>query len=300
MTRGRSRDDVGGGDSGADAGGPNRRRRSRSPFRNVSFKKKGKKKSKRDLAPDLSVPGDEAAAAAAPSDNGTGVYGVVLDNLPAGDAPGSPAAPPGTPPRPRGTPAKAATPGSARSIRSFLSNSLAGGGGGSPAKPAGPPLQVVLLLMDPKTRRFELLQLEFDSDKAVVADVVSQISLSATEESLRTQKYSGVASRDGKSKKTTVLLADFCSANDVILAIPSGMTAAECAKLATPILGDTKVTAMVSLSGLFLVLDLRFGFAFWALLSFILFRLSWSEFCPLGRLGRFGRAFGDGCVFGAF
>ena len=297
MTRGRSRDDVGGGDSGADAGGPNRRRRSRSPFRNVSFKKKGKKKSKRDLAPDLSVPGDEAAAAAAPSDNGTGVYGVVLDNLPAGDAPGSPAAPPGTPPRPRGSPAKAATPGSARSIRSFLSNSLAGGGGGSPAKPVGPPLQVVLLLMDPKTRRFELLQLEFDSDKAVVADVVSQISLSATEESLRTQKYSGVASRDGKSKKTTVLLADFCSANDVILAIPRGMTAAECAKLATPILGDTKVTAMVSLSGLFLVLDLRFGFAFWALLSFILFRLSWSEFCPLGRLGRFGRAFGDGCVF---
>ena len=38
---------------------------------------------------------------------------------------------------------------------------------------AGPPLLVVVLLMEPKSRRFELLQLEFDSGRATVADVLA-------------------------------------------------------------------------------------------------------------------------------
>ena len=163
-----------------------------------------------------------AAAAAAKACEDETVYGVVLDKgskpLPAAAAP--------TPTRPAAPAAKAAP---------------------APAPAATPasPLQVVLLLMDPKTRRFELLQLEFDSDKAVVSDVLSQIALSATEESLRTQTYTGVADRTGAAKASADLLSGFCQANDVILAIPEGMKAAECAKLAKPILGDPKVNTMV-------------------------------------------------------
>lgn len=216
-----------------------RRRRSRSPLRAVSKKSKSLmgslvKSKKKPAVPDISFedaaakiaakptrtpdrPGAGGAAAKAGDDET--VYGVVLDK---GSKPLPTAAKAATPVRPAAPPAKAATPA-----------------------PAAAPLQVVLLLMDPKTRRFELLQLEFDSDKAVVSDVLSQIALSATEESLRTQKYTGVADRTGADKASTDLLSGFCQANDVILAIPEGMKAAECAKLAKPILGDPKVNTMV-------------------------------------------------------
>ena len=52
--------------------------------------------------------------------------------------------------------------------------------------------------MDPQTRRFELLQLEFDTNKASVADILQQIPISATEESLRTQTFDCVCDTDGK------------------------------------------------------------------------------------------------------
>ena len=212
-----------------------RRRRSRSPLRAVSKKSKSLmgnlvKGKKKPAVPDISFEDAAAKIAAKPTRSparpGAGgaaskagedetVYGVVLDK---GSKPLPAAAKAATPTRPA-APAPAAAPAS--------------------------PLQVVLLLMDPKTRRFELLQLEFDSDKAVVSDVLSQIALSATEESLRTQTYTGVADRTGAAKASTDLLSGFCRANDIILAIPQGMKAAECSKLARPILGDEKVNKMV-------------------------------------------------------
>ena len=218
-----------------------RRRRSRSPLRAVSKKSKSLmgnlvKGKKKPAVPDISFEDAAAKIAAKPTRSparpGAGgaaskagedetVYGVVLDK---GSKP-LPAAAAATPTRPAAAPAAKATP--------------------APAATPASPLQVVLLLMDPKTRRFELLQLEFDSDKAVVSDVLSQIALSATEESLRTQTYTGVADRTGAAKASTDLLSSFCQVNDVILAIPQGMQAAECAKLAKPILGDPKVNNMV-------------------------------------------------------
>ena len=109
-----------------------------------------------------------------------------------------------------------------------------------------PALQVVLLLMDPKTRRFELLQLEFDSNKALVSDVIAQIPLSVTEEQLRQQQYEGVCDRAGMEMIKTMRLSEFCKTNEVVLAIPRGMSSKECARLARPILADEGVVSMVS------------------------------------------------------
>jgi hypothetical protein len=106
-------------------------------------------------------------------------------------------------------------------------------------------LKVVLLLMDPQTRRFELLQLEFDSLKALVSDVLAQIPVSVTEDALRKQGYSGVCGHAGHEMTSDNLLATFCHGNDVLVAIPTGLSAKECARLAKPILGDVKVGAMV-------------------------------------------------------
>lgn len=109
-------------------------------------------------------------------------------------------------------------------------------------------LKVVLLLMDAKSRRFELLQLEFDSIKATVADVLAQIPVAVTEECLQEQSYEGITCSDGQEKNDPDVLADFCKGGDVMVAIASGMSAAECVKLALPILSDSKVIAMVSVN----------------------------------------------------
>lgn len=119
------------------------------------------------------------------------------------------------------------------------------GRGGAASKPVEKPIQVVLLLMDPSSRKFELLQLEFDSEKAKVSDVLRQIGLSATENTLRQMKYTAVCDRTGMEMISSMKLSQFCERNDVVMAIPPGLTGPETAKLAKPILGDPNVEEMV-------------------------------------------------------
>ena len=121
------------------------------------------------------------------------------------------------------------------------------------------PIQVVLLLMDPSSRRFELLQLEFDSNKAMVSDVIRQIQSSATETTLRDMTYIGVCDIHGVEMIASMKLSKFCKGNDVVMALPRGMSGRETAKLAGPILGDRKVEEMVSL---FSCIYLVFGYTF--------------------------------------
>jgi hypothetical protein len=113
------------------------------------------------------------------------------------------------------------------------------------------PIQVVLLLMDPASRRFELLQLEFDSNKAKVSDVLRQVKYSATEKTFRDMTYDGVCDQDGTEMIAVMKLSTFCKGNDVVIAIPNGMTGKDTAKLAGPILFDPKVEEMVRLSSYF-------------------------------------------------
>jgi hypothetical protein len=111
------------------------------------------------------------------------------------------------------------------------------------------PLQIVLLLLDPDSRRFELLQLEFDSHSAIVSDVIAQIDVSSTEETFRRVKYTGLSDRSGLELIKSLRLSDFVSGKDVLIAIPEGMTAKECARLGKPVLANERVTKMVSLKG---------------------------------------------------
>lgn len=107
-------------------------------------------------------------------------------------------------------------------------------------------LKIVLLLMDPTSRRFELLQLEFDSLKAIVSDVLAQIPVSVTEAGLRDQTYVGICSVGANEMTPNQLLADFCVGNEVLVAMPADMTPKECVRLARTILSDEKVGSMVS------------------------------------------------------
>lgn len=103
--------------------------------------------------------------------------------------------------------------------------------------------------MDPTSRRFELLQLEFDSNKAMVSDVLRQIQCSATEKTLRDTSYHGVCDQFGMEMIASMKLSKFCNGNDVVMAMPKGMTGKDTAKLAGPILGDPKVEDMLAPCG---------------------------------------------------
>mmetsp|Transcript_18188 Transcript_18188/g.27028 ORF Transcript_18188/g.27028 Transcript_18188/m.27028 type:complete len:377 (+) Transcript_18188:129-1259(+) len=113
------------------------------------------------------------------------------------------------------------------------------------ASPAAKPIQVVLLLMDPNSRRFELLQLEFDSNKALVSDVVRQVQSSATEDTLRNLSYGGVCDQDGTEMIQSLKLSNFCMGNEIVMAIPKGMSGKATLQLAQPILSDPKVADML-------------------------------------------------------
>lgn len=117
-------------------------------------------------------------------------------------------------------------------------------------------LELVVLLMDPTSRRFELLQLEFDSAKAKVSDLLTQIPLSVTEQCLQSLDYVGVLDGAGNLQEGSTRLLEAFGQNSgsvftthtqkmVLVAKPKGLSTKETMRLAKPILADTAVSKMV-------------------------------------------------------
>merc|ERR1740124_1850738 len=103
--------------------------------------------------------------------------------------------------------------------------------------------QVILLLMDPVTRVFELIQLEFKL-KAVVIDVLKKVPKFVTEVTLAEIRYSGLCDCKGKELYSSTRLSDVCTGLEVLIALPENFNAKECIELARPILTDENVIEM--------------------------------------------------------
>lgn len=110
------------------------------------------------------------------------------------------------------------------------------------------PVQIILLIMDPATRRFELLQLEFDSALAKVSDIYKQIPSAATEELLQKASYKAIITAKGVELDSDANLSDCVDGAAVVIAIPesSNESVQKCASMAIPILTNPKVNKMVS------------------------------------------------------
>jgi hypothetical protein len=104
---------------------------------------------------------------------------------------------------------------------------------------------VVLLLIDPITLRFELLQLEFDARKAMVSDALAQIPESAMETSIKSQPYKGVIDGKLRPQLGKTLLKSFAKTKDVLVTMAASQSVEEASRLARPILSDEKVVTMV-------------------------------------------------------
>jgi len=111
------------------------------------------------------------------------------------------------------------------------------------------PVQVILLLMDPSTRKFELLQLEFDSSSAKVSDIYSQIPAAATEGVLKDASYKAMISAKGEKLSDDVMISKFFTEIGVLIAVPesSNDDHQKIATMAVPILTNSKVYKMVRL-----------------------------------------------------
>lgn len=106
-------------------------------------------------------------------------------------------------------------------------------------------LIVVLLLIDPVTLRFELLQLEFDDRVAKVVDALEQIPESATEVAIKSQAYKWVLDGNLQMQKGNTLLKTFAKNKDIFVAMAASQDLEEASRLARPILSDDKVVTMV-------------------------------------------------------
>jgi hypothetical protein len=104
---------------------------------------------------------------------------------------------------------------------------------------------VVLLLIDPTTLRFELLQLEFDARIAKVSDALAQIPESATEMTVKSQPYKGVIDVKLRMQSDKTLLKDFAKTKDLLVAVAASLNFEQASRLARPILSDEKVVTMV-------------------------------------------------------
>jgi len=103
---------------------------------------------------------------------------------------------------------------------------------------------VVVLLMEPVLRRFEILQLAFDPDSTLVGDIVDHVSNQATEAALRKQKYVGLCrpAEDGIEMQNSLLMKEYgIQLDEILVALPRGWSAEACCRLATPILKFNKV-----------------------------------------------------------
>jgi hypothetical protein len=112
------------------------------------------------------------------------------------------------------------------------------------------PLEIVLVLVDPKSLRFELLQLEFETPQlSRVSECLEQIKDIVTESALKSLEFHSVLDRNGNSfpAKSSLGKALTCRrrGKDILVGVSKGIDADEAGRLARPILGDAKVMEMV-------------------------------------------------------
>ena len=137
------------------------------------------------------------------------------------------------------------TPSCAITVGSTVSSSVMSS---SAKTPVGETVQVIILLMDPQTRRFELLQLELNSATAKVSDVIDQIVISATDPSLLIQTYETLTDLQGIELVPSKYIAEYIDSAGVVLAVPSSIIdkGEAVVKQANTILTMPKIHTMVS------------------------------------------------------
>jgi hypothetical protein len=126
-------------------------------------------------------------------------------------------------------------------------------------EPDEEPVTLVILLLDPDSLRFELLQLQLEKPSGLkVKDVLGQLEESITEPALQSLKFIALVDRAGGVNKPDAPLTKAMAHRkdkfkDILVGLAKGSKVEELFKRVRPILGDPNVGRMVSAICLYLV-----------------------------------------------
>lgn len=118
--------------------------------------------------------------------------------------------------------------------------------------------KVFLLLIQPKSKIFELIQVFYTPSETTIGDLLSMIPTNATEPALGTQQYAGFCRpKDGNEIVNTSLMASSHNSEadcakitlgEILVAIPVGYNGAQCAAISQPILANRKILKLLKRS----------------------------------------------------
>ena len=118
--------------------------------------------------------------------------------------------------------------------------------------------KVFLLLIEPKAKIFEIIQVLYSPSVTTVGDILEMISCNATEPALGSQPYAGLCRPNEDILIDLNFMASAaCPENDacaritrgeILVAVPKGYSAPLCSKLAKPILSNKRVSKLLDRS----------------------------------------------------
>jgi hypothetical protein len=117
------------------------------------------------------------------------------------------------------------------------------------------PYKIFLLLILPKSKIFEIIQVLYSPSNTTVRNLLDMIPINATEPALGSQEYSSLCRpKDGIPIKPSILASSQDKDNagivrgEMLVAIPKGYSGSLCARISTPILSNPKVRKLLERS----------------------------------------------------
>lgn len=108
--------------------------------------------------------------------------------------------------------------------------------------------RILVLLVCPESHRLEIVPVDFRDSTTRVEDVLPSLTDSIENKFLSSKSYVGLCwPRSGKELINCIKISEhYVDENEILCAIPTGMTGAQCRDLAQPLLGDLKTYTRLS------------------------------------------------------
>jgi len=110
-------------------------------------------------------------------------------------------------------------------------------------------LRVLVLVMDPRSKQYELTSLQFESQVPVqLGSLLKLIRKATTHKPLKSQRHAGFCRpSDGREMINRLTVQDnYVKEDELLIAIPKGFSGSECANLSKPILNDSAFNRIVN------------------------------------------------------
>jgi hypothetical protein len=129
--------------------------------------------------------------------------------------------------------------------------------GSSTKSAAVPSFKIFLLLIQPQSKIFEIIQVFYTPSQTTIQNVLEMIPANATEPALGSQHYVGICRPNDGTPIHLDLMASVASPNtacakiaqgEILVAIPEHYSGSLCSKISKPILANPKVTKLLTRS----------------------------------------------------